>query len=152
MPKSRYFFLSNPRQFCRASLRPQTLHTARGIAPEEPVLRERPRPSVPAQDSPTLVVLGWLNFVGSGGFELATQRHHRSELSADKVAGPFELHAALPRMYPAAAVLSFSGVKRNGFPELFRSPDAGDSRIGPIFFPGAYVRFGFLPDGSRQVS
>ena len=59
------------------------------------------------QDFPPLVVLvqlrsfdalGWLNSVGSSGFELATQLRHRGDLSADMGSGPFELHAALPRM------------------------------------------------------
>ena len=48
------------------------------------------------------------------------------------------------------ALLLFFGLKRNGFPGLFRSPYAGDSHIGPIFFPGS-MRGGRFSCGRFQA-
>ena len=44
----------------------------------------------------------------------------------------------------------FFGLKRNGFPGLFRSPYAGGSHIGPIFFPGS-MRGGRFSCGRFQA-
>ena len=106
-------------------------------------------------------------FTRRDGVARYSSRVHRSCRSANRPSSP---SSYIPHDHairtPAAAVLLqledlspsvqrfdrvlFFGLKRNGFPGLFRSPYAGDSHIGPIFFPGS-MRGGRFSCGRFQA-